>query len=68
MALLRRLLRKNGVELDAWPTDRVTAARDESHRVRNRIPPIHLDTLYETDELYDVWLEFFTDVLPEKYC
>lgn len=67
IAMLRRLLQKNGIEVDRWPTDRVTAARDESHKVRREIPPIQLDTLYEKDELYDVWLRFFTDVLGDEY-
>lgn len=42
-------------------------ARDESHDVRREIPAVRLDTLYEEDELYCVWLQFFTDVLPEEY-
>jgi hypothetical protein len=47
--------------------DRVKQARDESHDVRREIPAVRLDTLYEEDELYCVWLQFFTDVLPEEY-
>jgi len=68
IAMLRRLLVDNGIEVDSWPTDRVMEARDESHKVRQEIPPIQLDTLYEEDELYDVWLRFFTDVLRDEYC
>lgn len=68
MVLLRRLLRDNGVDIGNWPTDRVREIRDESHAVRQKIPPIRLDTLYEKDELYRVWLQFFTDVLPDDYC
>ena len=68
IAMLRRLLVDNGIEVDSWPTDRVMEARDESHKVRQEIPPIQLDTLYEEDELYDVWLRFFTDVLGDEYC
>ncbi|WP_436346856.1 hypothetical protein [Natronorubrum sp. FCH18a] len=63
MALLRKLLRENGVGIGGWPIDRTMEARDESHRVRHKIPPIHLDTLYERDELYEVWLDYFNDVL-----
>jgi hypothetical protein len=68
MAILRRLLRENGIDAGQWPTERVKRARDESHDVRQKTPPIRLDTLYEKDELYDVWLRFFTDVLPETNC
>ena len=66
IALLRKLLRDSGIETGAWPTERVERARDESHAVRNEIPPVRLDTLYEKDTLYDVWFRFFTDVLPEE--
>ena len=68
IAVLRKLLRDNGIDVGEWPTDRVKRARDESHEVRSEIPSVHLDTLYEKDELYRVWLRFFTDVLPDEYC
>jgi hypothetical protein len=68
IALLRKLLADNDIEVDPWPTERVRNARDESHAVRQDIPPVRLDTLYEKDELYRVWYEFFTDVLPDEYC
>lgn len=68
MALLRKLLRENGIDISEWSTDRVKEARDESHRVRKEIPSIHLDTLYEKDDLYHIWLRFFEDVLPKEYC
>jgi len=38
-----------------------------SHTTFEEIPPIHLDGLYEKDELYRVWLQFFGEVLPEEY-
>ena len=68
IALLRKLLDDNDIAVDQWPTDRVRTARDESHAVRQDIPPVRLDTLYEKDDLYRVWYEFFTDVLPDTYC
>jgi len=68
IAMLRKLLRDNGIEIGRWPTDRVKAVRDESHDVRQKIPPIQLDTLYDEDELYAVWLRFFTDVLADRDC
>lgn len=64
---LRKLLRDNGIEPGEWSTERVKRVRAESHDVRREIPPIHLDRLYETDELYRVWLQFFGEVLPEEY-
>ena len=67
IALLRKLLDDNGIDIDPWPTERVMQARDDSHAVRREIPPVRLDTLYEKDELYRVWYEFFTDVLPDEY-
>lgn len=68
MVLLRKLLRDNEIDIGQWPTDRVREVRDQSHAVRQEIPPVHLDTLFEKDELYRVWLQFFNDVLPEGYC
>ena len=68
IALLRKLLADNDLDVYQWPTDRVRTARDESHAVRQDIPPVRLDTLYEKDELYRVWYELFTDVLPDTYC
>jgi len=67
IALLRRVLRDNGISPGEWPTKRVREVRDESHEVRRESPRVRLDTLYEKDELYDVWYRFFTDVLPEEY-
>lgn len=66
IAMLRTLLRHNGVDIDSWPTNRVKSARDESHNVRQKIPPVTLDNLYEKDELYEVWLQFFADVLRDN--
>ena len=67
IALLRKLLRDNRIDPGNWPTDRVMQARDESHDVRREIPAVRLDTLYEKDALYCVWLQFFTDALPDEY-
>jgi len=55
------------MEPGEWSTERVKRVRAESHDVRREIPPIHLDGLYEKDELYRVWLQFFGEVLPEEY-
>ena len=63
VALLRRLLRQNNISYQEWSLSRLAAAREESHRVRGEIDPIRLDTLYQRDRLYDVWLEFFEDEL-----
>ena len=67
IALLRKLLADNSIDLDPWPTERVREARNESHAVRQQIPPVRLDTLYRKDKVYRVWYRFFTDVLGDEY-
>lgn len=64
MAMLRRLLQENGIEPGEWPNDRTVAATRESHRVRREIDSVRMDTLYQKDELFDVWRCYFSDVLP----
>jgi prophage maintenance system killer protein len=63
IALLRELLWKNDIKPGRWPANRTRAVRDASHRVRNEIEPIRLDTLYSYDGLYLVWWRYFVDVL-----
>jgi hypothetical protein len=63
VVLLRRLLRQNGINYRTWSRSRLAAVRDKSHTVRGEIEPIRLDTLYQRDRLYDVWLEFFEEEL-----
>lgn len=63
VALLRRLLRENGIEPGDWSIERTEQARDESHAVRRELPPTRLDTLYERDALFEVWRQYFEDVL-----
>lgn len=65
IALLRKLLKDNGIMPSDWDAERTREARKESHEVRAEIESIRLDTLYQQDELYDVWLSYFTDVLAE---
>lgn len=67
IALLRKLLRENGIDAGEWNPERVREVRDKSHEVRNEITSVHMDTLYREDELYCVWLRFFHDVLPDRY-
>jgi hypothetical protein len=45
IALLRKLLRDNGIDPGAWPTERIERVRDKSHDVRGEVTPIRLDTL-----------------------
>lgn len=63
LALLRDLLRENGIPPGKWPTEisRQTVLR--SHRVRKEIPSVRLDTLYRHDRLFLVWLLYFKAVL-----
>ncbi len=63
VALLRRLLRQNEIAYKLWSIDRLKEAREQSHAVRAEIEPVHLDTLWRQDRLYDVWLRFFEDEL-----
>lgn len=63
IALLRRLLRQNGIETGSWPSDLTRHVRDESHRVRAAIEPVHLDTLYRKDALFALWRAYFETVL-----
>lgn len=63
VALLRKLLRENGIVHGAWSLERLKAARDRSHDVRQDIEQVRLDTLYRRDKLYEVWLEFFQEEL-----
>lgn len=66
VALLRKLLRDNGIEPGTWSIERLEEVRDESHQVRGEIEEIRLDTLYQRDELYEVWLSFFEEELDPK--
>jgi hypothetical protein len=63
VATLRKLLADNGITYASWDPDRLEVAREESHTVRREIDAVELDTLYRRDELYEVWLAFFTDEL-----
>lgn len=60
--LLRELLRENSVDPGSWPIERTKQVRRDSHDVRGHLPPITLDSLYERDELYELWLEYFIDI------
>lgn len=61
VALLRKLLRDNGIEYTGWDPERVRHTRNESHRVRKEIDPVELDTLCRRDRLYEVWRQFFEE-------
>lgn len=66
VALLRELLRDNGIDPGTWSIERLEEVRDESHEVRREIEEVRLDTLYQRDELYEVWLSFFKDEFDPK--
>ncbi|MCX2818148.1 hypothetical protein EGH25_02110 [Haladaptatus sp. F3-133] len=59
MALLRKLLRDNSIELAPLPPQRAREASLRSHEVRNKIEPVRLDTLYRKDRLFLVWRLYF---------
>jgi hypothetical protein len=66
VAVLRTLLRENGIAFEKWGTERLEELRDRSHEVRRTTEPVRLDTLYRRDALYELWLEFFEDELHVK--
>lgn len=63
LALLRKLLRDNGITPGKWPLydSRQTVIR--SHEVRQEIEDVRLNTLYNRDRLFLVWLLYFKRVL-----
>lgn len=65
IALLRELLTENGVQPGRWDPTLTAQVRDESHKVRNEIEPVRLDTLYEIDKLYYVWYRYFLLLLRD---
>lgn len=66
IALLRKLLTENGVPQPEWSPQAIEACRQQSKVLLLRDDPIRLDTLYERDELFDLWRQFFARelVLP----
>jgi hypothetical protein len=66
LALLRSLLVENGIKPGRWSPERTREARDESHDVRKRLEPVRIDTLYERDELWEVWRSYFEDVFEPR--
>jgi len=63
LALLRKLLKDNGIPPGAWPPDISKQTVIYSHRVREEIENIRLDTLYKKDRLFLVWLLYFKTIL-----
>lgn len=63
IAILRELLRENGITPGKWPVDVSYQASIRSHRVRDEIENVCLDTIYEYDRLFLVWLLYFKNVL-----
>lgn len=63
IALLRKLLKENGMAQPQWSPWAIQATRRESKRqILQKIEDneaIRLDTLYERDTLYQVWRDFF---------
>lgn len=63
IALLRTLLRDNGVTPGKWPVETTRRTSIRSHKVRGEIENVRLDTLYRKDRLFLVWLLYFKEVL-----
>lgn len=68
IAILRELLRDNGIPPGRWPLDISTKTVIRSHNVRRNTEPVELDTLYRRDKLFLVWVLYFKMVLkvPEN--
>ena len=62
MSLLRDVLQQNSIPPGKWPPDETRKARNESHAVREELPPITLDEIYKQDRLYLVWWRYFVKV------
>lgn len=71
IALLRKLLKENGMPQPAWSVHAIQATRRKSKELINNLSsendPICIDSLYERDELFRLWQEFFERelALPE---
>jgi len=66
LALLRKLLRDNGIVPGRWPADVSEEAVIRSHRVRREIENVRLDALYKRDQLFLVWVIYFKTVLKTR--
>lgn len=65
IALLRKILRDNGITPRRWPPKISEKAVIRSHRVRKEMENIRLDNLYDRDRLFLVWLIYFKSVLKK---
>ena len=63
LALLRKLLKDNGLPPGHWPPEVLRQTVVRSHKVRTEIENIRLNTLYRRDQLFLVWLLFFKQAL-----
>lgn len=63
LALLRKLLKDNGIVPGQWPPQVLRETVIRSHKVRKEIEDIRLDTLYRRDRMFLVWILFFKTVL-----
>jgi len=66
MALLRKLLRENSIELAPLSPERTRETSIWSHDVRRNTEPVHLDTLYRKDKLFLVWRLYFEPAILYK--
>ena len=63
LATLRNVLHSNDIVPGRWPPHVSEQTVLHSHVVRNEIEPVRLDTLYQHDRLFLVWVLYFKRVL-----
>lgn len=63
VVLLREMMARNYLNPSDWSIERTRKAREESHNVRGEMDLITLADVYRRDTLYEVWHNYFGDVL-----
>jgi hypothetical protein len=63
VVILRDIQSQNDIHPGYWEPDKTRRTQKESHKVREEIAQITLADIYQRDSLYDVWRNYFDDVL-----
>ena len=62
LATLRATLRENGIEVDNIPRKKTVETIKESKRIRRNLD-IDMGSLYNEDEMYELWKDYFEEVV-----